>query len=182
MKGVFKELPLVSILLLVSMLGITGLPFSSGSFSKYLILYDVHNTFLNIFINTVNIGTIIIMFRIALILFGESNNKEENVVTSNRRWVLGAMLLLFTVVSIFSTDIYSYIFKNDISLDMAKYLPKALVFFGGILLAFILYKLKFYESKVFDAIRKVDLGFNMIALCIPLFNAALFIYLIMTNT
>lgn len=181
-KGVFRRLPLVGILLTVSMLALAGAPFTSGAYSKYLILYQVDSLLINGVVNAINIGTIVVMFRVSMILYGKSESSDEVHITNNRKVVLSVLLIAFVLLSVFVDDIYRYIFEQVKTISMIDHMKKSIIFVCGILISITMHRFGVYKLKLFDKIGKVDLGFNTIALSIPLFNAALFVYLVLSSS
>lgn len=70
-RGVFKNLPFISIFMIIGMLSITGAPFFNGFVSKTIIKYGVKgNSIKTILIYIINLGTSISFLKLSQIFFG----------------------------------------------------------------------------------------------------------------
>jgi len=114
-RGVFKTMPWVSILLIIGMLSISGAPLFNGFVSKTLIKYDFKNDpFKMIIFTLINIGTVTSFIKFSQILFGHKVQIEKNKDTLQivSMSIIG---ILCVVIGLFYIPIGSFIFGTDLS-------------------------------------------------------------------
>jgi multicomponent Na+:H+ antiporter subunit D len=93
-SGVIKTSPLLGLLLIFGILGITGFPFFIGSLSKYLIIDGSEYSYLDYLLIVINLGTILSFIKILPILYGNRMTKTEKITNRAGGAVLMVVLLL----------------------------------------------------------------------------------------
>jgi len=156
-RGVFKKLPIISTLLILGILSITGFPLTSGFVSKALIKNYYHNSVLMTFImHILSLGTIISFMKMSQIFFGVTKNKEikENIKENVSMIILAGITLFAGVFEI-------YILKNFLDINIHVRLTDFLVYGIYLIMSYGFY-IKFLkeEAKIFRNIRYIHLNFR----------------------
>jgi multicomponent Na+:H+ antiporter subunit D len=95
-RGVFKTLPIISIMLIIGMLAITGAPFFNGFISKSVIKYGLKTSQIKgIIFNIINIGTATSFVKLSQIFFGKSDVKATHSYNEHLALLLLALGILF---------------------------------------------------------------------------------------
>lgn len=156
-KGVFKKLPVISILIIIGILSITGFPFTSGFVSKVIIKsYYKGNVFMTILFHIINLGTIISFIKVSQIFFGTTRNKEikESFKENISIIILGGVTIIAGIYEM-------YILNNNFNFNIYITIKDFLIY--GIYLmigyGFYFYFLK-KESNIFYTIRHKHLNFR----------------------
>lgn len=176
MKGVAKRMPYISAAMIAAILGITGAPLFNGSISKYMISHGTSNMVGEMALIIISMGTIISFLKLSQIFFG-GNNKTRVKISLNRTLVcviLGSICLVFGLLG---APIINLLFGVSVEIDVAGYLTKSLIFFSSVAAAWLIYRYLVKGRKLWNHIRKFDLGFNTIALSVVLFFGVLTAYL-----
>lgn len=176
-KGVFKTMPAVSVACICAILGITGAPMFNGAISKYLISHSSSSLSMDILLIFINFGTLLSFVKFASIFRGEKH-KEINRVPLNRRIVLLVLGIFCLIGGVFGAQIIEFLYDADVSIEISEYLVKALVYLVSLAAAILLFKFGFTHNKFFDNLRTFDATFNTIALSLPIFFSAVFVYLL----
>lgn len=115
-RGVFKTMPYTSILLIVAMLSITGMPLFSGFVSKSLIKYAFkdHLFYMAIF-TLINIGTVTSFLKFSRILFGPKLDIMFIFRDSKRILAMTILAILSITMGIFYMPIIANIFGFEAS-------------------------------------------------------------------
>jgi len=141
-RGVLKRLPLVSFVLIIGILGITGFPFLNGSMSKYWLMYGVP-PIVELGMWLVNIGTILTYIKFGRILFGtnEETDAPKNPLKTGMVFLLSALSI---IGGLFGRQIVSFIFQTNLPFSMTSFMEKAGVYFllmiAGILIYLLAHK------------------------------------------
>lgn len=150
-RGVFKEMPLVSIASLLAVLGITGAPFFNGAASKYWLMYGSTGTFLEAAIWILNTGTMLVYMKYAFIFFEKGEGKApEGIVLGMRAKtaILFLLGLLCFVGGIFGPQIVYGLFGMELTMGLAATLEKGMIYLLMAAGAYLLYKnLRFKTEK-----------------------------------
>jgi multicomponent Na+:H+ antiporter subunit D len=170
-RGVLRYMPIVSAASVLAILGIIGMPFFNGSISKYFLMYDVDGL-LNIFIVFINLGTITVFIKYALIFTGRPPPGLWPV--KNDAWklapvvVLGCLCLAFGV---FGGYFMAYFFDWDVRVGREGYLEKSLVFIASTAAGALIYRYLVSGRLFLKRIREADLGFRGMCAAVGLFFA-----------
>ena len=147
-RGVFKEMPVVALIIIIAILGITGAPFLNGSISKYWILDGSSGTLLEPAIWIINMGTILVYVKYAMILFGKAPKAlyHEQLVAPRVKvsilYVLGFMCLMG---GLFGTQIVYFLFDIQLTLSLASLIQKGFIYVVMMLGGAVFYR--FFLSK-----------------------------------
>lgn len=135
-KGLFKTMPWLSVLLIIAMLSISGAPFFNGFISKTLIKYAFkEDPFKMALFTVINLGTVTSFVKFSMILFGPKQTVSK---TGNTLQMLGMSILgaLCVAIGIFYRPLADYLFSIDLSyvsladpMHMIEYLIYLLVGF-----------------------------------------------------
>ena len=121
-KGVFKRLPIISILIIIGILSITGFPFTSGFVSKMIMKsYYKGNISMMILFHIINLGTIISFIKVSQIFFGTTRNKEikESFKENISIIILGGVTMMVGIYEIYILNNnfnFYYNFSNIVQL------------------------------------------------------------------
>jgi multicomponent Na+:H+ antiporter subunit D len=156
-RGVLKKMPIISILLIIGMLSITGCPYTNGYVSKFIIKsYYKDNLLMMMIMHILNLGTIISFIKMSQIFFGSTRNKEikESFKENISIIVLGVITLTVGLFEMYilneNIDIHVYVrFK-----DFVIYGIYLIIGYG------FYYKFLKKEAKVFYKIRHTHLNFR----------------------
>ena len=158
-KGVFKTMPFTSILLIIGMLSISGMPFFNGYVSKSLIKYAFKDNVLQMMLYTlINIGTVASFVKFSSILFGEKQ-KVNIAFKDSKRYIAMILLALVSICTgIFYEQIITVLFgfnPTSVSLfNIVSYIDYALYIGLGIFIY------RFVIKKDFKWIQSLR-GFSM---------------------
>jgi multicomponent Na+:H+ antiporter subunit D len=150
-KGVFKTMPVLSVLMIVGMLSITGAPLFNGFISKSVIKYDL-NTPVYWLLQLVNLGTATSFVKLSQIFFGP---KQSFAITHHIQEYISISLLAVgsLMLGLFHVPIVQ--FFQDVDLSYFKpisfrYVIEYIIMIG---LGFVVYR--FIISKYHGAVRKI---------------------------
>lgn len=137
-RGVFRTMPWVSILLIIGMLSISGAPFFNGFVSKTLVKYDFKNDpFKMILFTLINIGTVTSFIKFSQILFGHKVQieKQKDILQIVSMSIMG---FLCVGIGLFYIPFGNLIFGIDLSyvtfLDPRQWIDYILYIMIGLLL------------------------------------------------
>jgi multicomponent Na+:H+ antiporter subunit D len=161
-RGVFKTMPYTSIVLIVAMLSISGMPLFSGFVSKSLIKYAFKDHLFHMFIYTlINIGTVTSFLKFSTILFGPKLDMIIIFRDSKRIIAMTILASLSITMGIFYMPIIESIFGFKASqvqlLDLRAWLDYIIYVVIGF--AFYRYIIK-NDGKVLQRIRTFSMSFE----------------------
>lgn len=174
-RGLFKNMPGVSLALIIGILSITGFPYTNGFTSKYLIKTTFEgNLVLKNAMHLINLGTIISFIKLAHVLKGENKAaiNYENSPSS-------IPLVFLSIITFFSGFVERYILKEYLNI-VIKVKPYHFITYGiYILIGYLIYiKVVKKDIKPLKFLRHYQLGFrraNIILIIFVLLTMA-FIY------
>jgi len=158
-RGVFKRLPVTSVLMIIGMLSITGSPFFNGFVSKTIIKYGVKTSYIEtIMLYIINLGTSISFIKLSQIFLGEYRGKRtRNVNTSFSMFLLALMCIILGNYFIPITRVFWGI---DISYVETMKISNWINYITTLALGYIVYK-KFISKdyKIIKKIRHTNISF-----------------------
>jgi len=170
-RGVFRQIPIVGISILMAILGITGAPFFNGSISKYFIMSGT-NWAVSAAVIFINLGTIISFIKYSTMLFGRLPQGQEikkiDVSQQAAVFILGILCL---IGGIFGEQFVKFLFNIEVSVDSAGYLQKSAYFVASVIAGYFIFKYYVLKSKLLKHIYEIDLGFRGICISIGGFFA-----------
>ena len=173
--GVLKRMPLVGVVTIAAVLGITGAPFFIGSISKYFISYDV-SWQLNWIVIVLSLGTIISFTKYSTMLFGHSDLRGPAPEVDNWKLapslVLGALCLIGGVLG---QQLINYLFHTSVRVDPLGYAQKSLIFFASAAVGLLIYKYIVKGNTALKRIGRLNFGFRDICVSMGVFFAALLV-------
>lgn len=153
-QGVFKTMPLTAIVLIIGMLGISGMPLFNGFVSKSLIKYAFKDNTFHMFLYTLlNIGTVTSFLKFSRVLFGP---KLDFVMIFRDSKRMISMLILASTILLFGilyTPIIQLIFHFDAKQVMPFALSSWMDYALYVLIGIPLYR--FVIKKDYRLLRKI---------------------------
>ncbi|MFZ7131747.1 MAG: complex I subunit 5 family protein [Eubacteriales bacterium] len=179
-RGVFKNMPLVSIASIFAIMGITGAPFFNGSISKYWIAYGAKDSLIELGLIFINIGTLLSFIKYSQMFFGNHsiNKAKEDPYENTAVMVMGGLCF---VGGIFGSEFISFLFNMELSFAFMSYVEKMLAFIGSLIVGIIIYYVWLRKVNFRDTFNKLELSFNSMCLAITLFFSITLIYLKITH-
>lgn len=175
-KGVFKNLPFVSIAMIMAILGITGAPFFNGSVSKYLIQGGAKNLIINSTIIIINLGTIISFIKVAKIFKGDSG-----VCILRVRWYKRVAVLLIgsmcLIMGLAGPLLVKVLFNFTIDITFLVYLEKMIIYIVSLGVGYFLYNKVIHKLRFVREGISFDLGVNEISISM----LAFFVFIAITT-
>lgn len=158
MKGVFKRLPITSILMIIGMLSITGAPFLNGFVSKSIITYSLGSNGNYIF-NLINLGTAISFVKMSQIFFGhESPSKHKHHHSNLSMSCLALMCIILGNFALpFTLELWSVEIQKIQTLSPEKWFKYIIT----VVIAAVVYK-KIIKRDLYiiKKIRNTDMSFE----------------------
>ncbi len=179
-RGIARTLPFVSFITVIAILGITGAPLFSGSFSKYLIQKGAGSQFnLDYALVFINTGTIIMFIKYSHMLFGNplGSVHEGYEVTLNQKIALGILGTICFLGGILGPWFIYLLLNVKTSISVEAYLEKGVTYLVSLLLSYLFYRYAYPRIRFFHKIREFELGMNGIALSIVIFFVSLLLLL-----
>ncbi len=151
-RGVFKRLPVVSIIMIIGMFSITGAPFFNGFISKTIIKYGIkHNSLHSALFFIINLGTCISFIKFSQIFFGDYEAANFKKIHNKFSMViLGISCLL---MGILYAPIINVFYDIDLSFINILSLSAWLNYLVSLLIGFIVFK--FIIDKDFYPMKKI---------------------------
>ena len=174
-RGVVKTMPVVGGITVFAVLGMIGMPAFNGSISKYFLMYGISGP-LNIIISVINLGTIVIFIRYAVVLIGPVPEGDLIKRAGSDPWkeipliILGMLCLL---LGVFGQQFITFLFGWDANINLAGYLQKSVIFAASVAAGSLIVKYIINGSgrAVLARIRRIDLGFRGMCAAIGMFFA-----------
>ncbi len=178
-RGVFKRMPYVAVIMVIAILGITGAPLFNGSVSKYLISKGtIRVAFYEIVMFIINIGTIISFVKYSSMLVGKSDIKAKTVI--NMKIATGILAFITFLGGVFGQNMVQYLFGVQIHITSVDIMKKLGVYLISLGVGFFFYKFLYPKISFFKKIRAVELSFNGIVFSIVVFFVSFSGYLYFT--
>ncbi len=176
-KGVFKRMPYVAVIMSVAILSITGAPLFNGSVSKYLIEKGIgYHTYLEYGLLFINLGTIISFVKYTTMLFGPHEKRYH--VRFNQKVALGILATVCVVTGVFGQRIISILFDLEVIIDLKSYLVKSTLYLSSLALGYLFYKYLYPRIGFFRTMREIELSFNEIIFSIVFFFGSMLSFLL----
>ena len=176
---VLKRSPAVGIASLLAIFGIAGVPLFNGSISKYFIMSGVTQPMFWV-INIINLGTITVFIKFSSILFGNTHNLHKESHTSKTQIAAVTILgILCFAGGIFGAQFVSFFFGIPVNIDFLGYIEKVVIFALSVGIGYLIFKRFVMTSPILERVKKIDIGFRGICVCLGIFFA---ITLIITRT
>ena len=171
-KGVFRRMPYVSIMMIAAILGITGAPLFNGSVSKFMIESGVHGGFVEYVIIFINLGTIISFIKLSGIFFGGRGEGRINVDIWKKVaiTIMGVMCLVMGFAGpVFISSIFNY----RVEFEILEYMKNMIIFFISFGFGWLLYSKYLKKTKFIKIGFSIELGVNGITISMTTFFAFL---------
>jgi len=177
-KGFFQKQPAAALATLVAMLGITGAPLFSGSYSKYLIEKGgAEIAYFSLLILIINLGTLSSFVKYANIF----RRPDEAITTEKLPWNQKLVLLLLSLATFLGgifgpvlTDVFFGVRKD---LSLADYGHKLWVYLACAGGCYLFYRFVYHRISLFKKLRQMEFSFNQIIFLMLLFFSSMYFYL-----
>ncbi len=172
-KGLWKNSKFLSVGLLIGMVSITGLPYTSGGFSKYMIAKGFNSNFLHITFIIMSMVTMMSFSKFFKLLFSSPNSKVTNNTSVNEKISIGMLSLLSIFIGVFGNRILNVFtgYYYPYHVTFTKYEVYIIEFIG----AYIIYR-SLSNLKIIKKIRNLELNFNQIVLSMTIFFMLVMVY------
>jgi multicomponent Na+:H+ antiporter subunit D len=171
-RGVFKRMPYVSIMMITAMLGITGAPLFNGSVSKYMIESGVHGRVLEYEVMLINLGTIISFIKLADIFKG-GIGKSKIHVDFWKKTAITIMGIMCLAMGIAGPLFISSIFNYRVYFSFIDFMKNLLIFSASLGIGWLVYYKWLKNTKFIQKGFALELGINGIAMSVTGFFAFL---------
>ena len=173
-RGLFKRSPLIAIITIMAIFGITGVPMFNGSISKYFIVSGT-NWIVTAAIIFINLGTITLFIRYSVILFGSPEgilgDAKDVKIDDFQKIAVTILGVLCFITGIFGEEFIGILFNIKVSVDPAGFLQKSSLFAGSLVLGLLIYRYYVPKSKFLRKIEGIDPGFRGICISMGIFFA-----------
>ncbi len=178
-SGVFKTMPVTSVITLLGILGITGAPLFNASISKYFMQYGVHGTWIEYLLIAINVGTILVFTKYSFVFFGRGRAIENGILL--KRIVILALGLACLAGGVFGTQLMQFIFDVNFEINNIAYLQKSIIYIVSLLVCFFLYKYCIKDNALLEKLGKVSLNFQQIIMSMLIFFATINVVLVLVS-
>ncbi|VDN47800.1 Proton-conducting membrane transporter [Petrocella atlantisensis] len=178
-KGLFKRMPFVAIIVVIAIMGITGAPLFNGSVSKSLIQKGIsYQSYLEYGLLFINLGTIITYIKYATILTG--NQQKGHSVRWNQKVALSVLAFACILGGLLGQWFVGILFDLDIDLSFSDLVNKGGVYLISLLIGYIFFKYWYPKIHFFKTMREIELSFNEIIFTIVFFFGSFLSFLLVT--
>jgi len=175
-RGLFHVSPDIAIANILAILGIVGAPFFNGFVSKYFIGYGAGGVLQWAFI-AVNFGTVLVFVRYSAVFFGSPLATLREVTPDWCRLSVVHMIGLGCVaLGVGGPTVARFLFGVPVSIGVAGYLEKSLVFFLSLGLGVLTYRYVSVRKSLIAPLRGLQLSFKVLCLSIGVFFALLVVF------
>ena len=138
-QGVRKQMPFISLVILIGFFGITGAPLLNGSISKYWLMIGVPSI-VEAGMWVINLGTMMTYIKFSSILFGESE-QPRTIVSDKFKTITLAFLSAFVVLGgIFGIPLANFLFQTSLSIALAGYLQKIVIWLVLFMIGYVIFR------------------------------------------
>jgi multicomponent Na+:H+ antiporter subunit D len=161
-RGMFRELPLVSIAVIIGFFSISGMPLFSGYLSKSIIKYRLEFDFVIYALHFIDVLTIIYFMRI-LQIFKEPKDlkvKYKLNLKINSEVPIIVLSLLSIILGVFYKPIWEFFLKTSINYIELFVFKEWLIYLTKLIIGYLIYKILVEKDFSFMAkIRKTNITF-----------------------
>ena len=159
-RGVFKNMPLVSIFMIIGMLSITGAPFFNGFVSKTVIKYGFKtNTIKVIMLYIVNLGTGISFIKMSQIFFGKS--KINKIRSLNNETAMFFLSIMCIILGNFYLPLINGFIDVDLTFVKVNSILNWINYITALGIGYLIYKWIIEKDyKIIKKIRHLNISFG----------------------
>ena len=175
-KGVFRQMPVVSIAIVIAMLGVTGAPFFNGSVSKYLIKVSLGEGVFSYGLILINLGTLLYFFRFALILKGSKSAASVHIPV-HRQITVNILAFLCLIGGLAGPVLVNLLFPLALHFSFGSYAEKMIAYLLTLGASVLIYKLG--AKRIYRLTSKLtyEPSFNHMCLAIVIYFVIQVLYL-----
>jgi multicomponent Na+:H+ antiporter subunit D len=161
-RGMFRELPLVSIAVIVGFLSISGMPLFSGYLSKSIIKYGLEYNSVIYALHFIDVLTITYFMRILQIFKEPKDLKVKYKLNQkiNSEIPIIILSLLSIILGIFYKPIWEFFLKTSIDFIELFIFKEWLIYFSKLIIGYLIYKMIIEKDfNLIVRIRKINITF-----------------------
>lgn len=177
MKGLWHHSKTASITLIVAILSITGAPFFSGGYSKYLISNSYTGFGGTYLFQFLSMGTMISFIKFFKMIFSKPSNTVYRKITANEQGVLIIMAMTCIGLGLFGDQVVGTVIQFQSYYPVYKQVAKWGTYLVTYAIAYGVYKILIENRRWTKSIMGIELGYNSISLSIVSFFFLTTLYL-----
>jgi len=138
-RGVFKNMPFVGVMILIGLLSVTGFPFFNGYLSKAMIQSASNAQWVTIALYLINMGTFLYSVKFAKVLFGKSDIQTKPI---NIFQVISLSLIAIIIIAsgIFGENLLHYLFNVTYTMTSNMHIEKLVTYVVMLAIAILAHK------------------------------------------
>jgi multicomponent Na+:H+ antiporter subunit D len=175
-RGVFRQMPAVSVTAILAMLGVTGAPMCNGSISKHLITSGFERNVFDLALILMNLFTVLYFIRLSNIFFSKSSLKKESP-KFNHQITLVLLSFLCFAGGISGGEIVSFLFSVQMRLSLTDYMEKSVIYLVTAGTAALIFRVTRKPLRKLSGSFRFEPGFNLLAAMVGVHLGALIIFL-----
>ncbi len=181
MSGLWQSSKLVSIVLMIAILSITGAPLFSGGYSKYFISYGYESELFKWLFVIINAGTMASFIKFFRVIFSKPIDEPVKLqVDLNQKIVIITMALTCILLGFGGDMIANTIHHQPYTYSTLSQMSKIPVYLTSYLVSYLVFRYVLENSRALKFIKGIELSFNSINLAIVSFFVATLAYLTYT--
>ena len=173
-RGVMRNIPFAGVASVIGMLAITGFPLTSGSVSKYFMSAGLDGLWLEVLFWIMNFGTILVFVKYSRMLRFEQ--KEPFKIKVVKQFSLILLVFASLVTGFLMSIGINTLLQVDLSIDIAKFVQKGIIYVVLILVAMIGYEKVLPKKKILYDNIEHSLSFSRMCFVFVAFFTMLIIY------
>ncbi|OJV65915.1 MAG: hypothetical protein BGO41_08250 [Clostridiales bacterium 38-18] len=178
MKGLWQLSKPLSILLVIAVFSITGAPFFSGGFSKYLIGYRLDDPLQKGLLMLINWGTMISFIKFFYVIIKPLEHSVDFFSVRKSEFTGMWLLAAFCIgLGTFGPLVLDHIFHVQLDYSFVDQLTKLPAYLINYLGCYLVYVYIIKDNFLLKYIRRLELSFNSINLAIVTFFIFSLVYL-----
>jgi len=171
-SGVLKKDRYIGIAIILAILGVTGAPLFNGNVSKYFLMSGADYV-VNVVMILINLGTILVAIRFAIMLFGTADESFVGKKTAKSSDIsIYILCILCFVGGIFGEEIMAFLFDVHFEMSLSGFVQKMIILAASWVVGILAYKYLLRGdrgNRFFKRIRSIDLNFRGICFSIGAF-------------
>ncbi|GEK90689.1 complex I subunit 5 family protein [Alkalibacterium kapii] len=179
-RGLLKQMPWVSLAIILSMFGISGAPFFNGSISKYMIASGTSHSGVTLMLNIINLGTILSYVKFSTMLFGKRRKPTFIIPDTFSLIAVVTMGIVTLLTGVLGTGFSDYFLGFSLQIDAVSYVKKGMVYVLMLLGSIVFYQGVLKRDKILLRIGESELTFNGIVTVMTGYFIMILIFLTFT--
>ncbi|MCD4712691.1 MAG: proton-conducting membrane transporter [Clostridiales bacterium] len=181
MTGLWQTSKHVSIVLIFSILSITGAPLFSGGYSKYFISYGNESELLKWLFVVINAGTMASFIKFFRVIFTKPLEQAHKMqIDINQKIVISIMAAVCFLLGFAGDLVTKVVHHQPYTYDAVSQLSKLPIYLFSYLISYLVFRFILENSKALKFLKGIELSFNSINLAIVSFFFVTLAYLTIT--